>query len=92
MHVPYGKPIAVILRSKDVLHNFFLPHFRLKMDVIPGMKTRMWFTPTQAGVFEIPCAELCGVGHYIMRGVLTVESPEQFNEWLSQQTPVEMSQ
>ncbi len=92
MHVPYGKPIAVILRSKDVLHDFFLPHFRLKMDVVPGMKTRMWFTPTQAGVFEIPCAELCGVGHYIMRGVLTVESPEQFNEWLSQQTPVGMSQ
>jgi cytochrome c oxidase subunit 2 len=88
MHVPYGKPIAVLLRSKDVLHDFFLPHFRLKMDVVPGMTTRMWFTPTQTGTFEIPCAELCGVGHYIMRGVLVVEPFDQFNRWLSEQTPV----
>lgn len=92
MHVPYGQPIAVILRSKDVLHSFYLPHFRMKMDAVPGMKTRLWFTPTQVGTFEIPCAELCGVGHYIMRGVLTVESAEEFNQWINQQVPVGMSQ
>ena len=83
MHVPIGKPVRVRLRSKDVIHSFFLPNFRLKQDAVPGMAIEVWFTPTRAGQYEIACAELCGLGHYRMKAALTVdESEEKFNEWL----------
>jgi len=85
MHVPVGKPVRVRLRSKDVIHSFFLPNFRVKQDAVPGMGIEVWFTPTKAGQYEIACAELCGLGHYRMRGALTVdESEEAFNKWMEE--------
>src|SRR5437867_2746854 len=83
MHVPVGKPVKVQLRSKDVIHSFFLPNFRMKQDAVPGMAIQVWFTPTKPGQYEIACAELCGLAHYRMKAALTVdESQEKFNEWL----------
>jgi len=85
MHVPVGKPVRVRLRSKDVIHSFFLPNFRVKQDAVPGMGIEVWFTPTKAGQYEIACAELCGLGHYRMRAALTVdESEEAFNKWMEE--------
>ena len=84
MHVPVGKPVRVRLHSKDVIHSFFLPNFRMKQDAVPGMGIEVWFTPTTAGQYEIACAELCGLGHYRMRAFLTVEeSQAAFDKWLS---------
>src|SRR5438552_5631289 len=83
MHVPVGKPVRVRLRSKDVIHSFFLPNFRVRQDAVPGMGIEVWFTPTRAGQYEVACAELCGLAHYRMKAALTVdESEEKFNEWL----------
>jgi cytochrome c oxidase subunit 2 len=84
-HLPRGRPIKVVLRSKDVLHDFFVPQIRSKMDLVPGTVTYFWFTPKRTGRFEILCAELCGVGHYTMRGALVVDEKPAFDAWLSQQ-------
>jgi len=83
LHVPVGRPVIVWLKSKDVIHSFFIPQFRLKQDTVPGMTIQSWFQATQTGEFEIACAELCGLGHYRMRGRVTVESPEDFEAWLA---------
>ena len=85
VHVPIHQPVKVLLRSKDVLHDLYVPQFRIKMDSVPGLVTYMWFTPTRLGQFEILCSELCGVGHYNMRGKVIVDSPEQYQAWLQQQ-------
>jgi cytochrome c oxidase subunit II len=83
MHVPVGRPVRVRLRSKDVIHSFFLPNFRMKQDAVPGMGIEVWFTPTKPGQYEVACAELCGLGHYRMTAALTVdESEAKYNEWL----------
>lgn len=87
LHVPVHKPVNIELTSKDVIHSFFLPVARVKMDVIPGQKVPVWFETTQAGDFEIACAQLCGLGHYRMRGFFVVEEQAKFTEWLGQQTP-----
>jgi cytochrome c oxidase subunit 2 len=84
LHIPVGKPIRVTLTSKDVIHSFFLPYVRIKQDAVPGMRTEVWFEVTQADQIEIACAELCGLGHYRMRGFVTVESPEEFEAWLQE--------
>ncbi len=85
MHAPVGKPVRVRLRSKDVIHSFFLPNFRMKQDAVPGMGIEVWFTPTKAGQYEVACAELCGLGHYRMKASLTVdESQDAFNKWLAE--------
>ena len=85
MHVPIGKPVRVRLRSKDVIHSFFLPNFRIKQDAVPGMGIEVWFTPTVAGQYEIACAELCGLGHYRMKAFLTVDpSQDAYNKWLEE--------
>src|SRR3990167_2751018 len=81
MHLPLGRPVKMVLRSKDVLHDFYVPEFRAKMDLVPGIVTYFWMTPTVAGNFEILCAELCGVGHHEMRGAVVVEDQEAFDEW-----------
>ncbi len=86
LHLPLDRPVHVLLRSKDVLHNFYVPQMRAKMDMVPGMVSYFWFTPTRTGMFEILCAEFCGVGHYNMRGRLYVETPEDFDRWLAAQT------
>jgi len=85
MHVPVNKPVRLLIRSKDVTHSFFLPNLRVKQDAVPGMGIEIWFTPTQAGQYEIACAELCGIGHYRMKASLTIDpSEEAFNSWLAE--------
>ena len=83
VHLPIGKPVKVLLRSKDVLHNFTVPQFRVKMDMVPGMVPYIWFTPTRTGKFDILCEELCGIGHFVMRGKVVVEEDAAFQKWLS---------
>jgi cytochrome c oxidase subunit 2 len=78
-HLPVGQVVLVNLKSKDVIHSLFLPQFRLKRDAVPGITGRVWLE-----AFEIVCAELCGLGHYRMRGFVTVESPAAFQAWLEQ--------
>ena len=85
IHVPLGKPVKVLLRAVDVLHDFYVPEFRAKMDIIPGMITYFWFTPTRTGTFDVLCAELCGVGHHIMRGKVMVDNEADYQTWLAQQ-------
>jgi len=85
LHLPIGKPIRVHLRSIDVLHDFYVPEFRAKMDMIPGSVTYFWFTPTRTGTFEVLCAELCGVAHAQMRGTVVVDEADAYQEWLAQQ-------
>ncbi|MEE9301179.1 MAG: cytochrome c oxidase subunit II, partial [Alphaproteobacteria bacterium] len=86
LHLPLDKPVKVLLRSLDVLHDFYVPQFRAKMDMVPGMVTYFWFTPTRAGTFEALCAELCGVGHYAMRGYVVVEEESAYQAWLQEQS------
>jgi cytochrome c oxidase subunit 2 len=84
-HLPVDKPVKLLLRSKDVLHNFTVAQFRVKMDLVPGMETFLWLTPTKTGRFEVLCEELCGVAHYAMRGAVVVDEPEDFDTWLANQ-------
>ena len=85
LHLPIDRPVKVLLRSKDVLHDFYVPEFRAKMDAVPGMISYFWFTPTKAGTYEVLCAELCGVGHHTMRGTVVVNEKEDYEAWLSSQ-------
>ena len=86
LHVPVNRPVIVQLSSKDVIHSFFLPNLRIKMDAVPGMVTSLYFQTTQPGTYDIACAEHCGFGHYRMRGFLIVEESEQaFEGWLTEQ-------
>lgn len=85
LHLPLGKPVKVLLRSIDVLHDFYVPEVRAKMDLVPGMETYFWFTPTRAGQFEILCVAYCGVGHPQMRGTLVVDTPEDYQNWRAAQ-------
>ncbi len=89
LHLPLNRPVLFLIRSKDTLHSFCIPFARVKMDAVPGMTTRLWFTPTKPGRYEFTCAELCGLGHYRMRGDLIVEPMEKLQEWLSQQPTFE---
>lgn len=82
LHLPINQAVTINLSSKDVIHSFGVPQLRVKQDIIPGLKIPIWFTPTLAGEFEIACAQLCGVGHYKMRGFVTVEPIQDVNEWL----------
>ena len=84
LHVPVDQPVVVYLNAEDVIHSFFIPSFRLKQDAVPGMHIRAWFQATKPGVFELGCAELCGLGHYRMRAVVTVHTPEDYRQWLAQ--------
>lgn len=85
VHLPLGKPVLVLARSHDVLHDFFVPPFRARMNTVPGQVSRFWFTPTLAGRYEALCAQLCGVGHPNMRGFVVVEDEASFNAWLAAQ-------
>lgn len=87
LHIPVHTPVIVDLTSKDVIHSFFLPVMRVKQDVIPGESIPVWFEATQTGDFEIACAQLCGLGHYRMRGFFTVDTKEDFEKWLKDQAP-----
>ncbi|MGB4246160.1 MAG: c-type cytochrome [Pseudohongiellaceae bacterium] len=85
MYLPVGKPVKALLRSKDVLHNYTVPQFRVKMDLVPGMVTYLWFTPTVVGSYDILCEELCGIGHHVMRGKVVVAEQADYDAWLSRQ-------
>jgi cytochrome c oxidase subunit 2 len=91
LHLPLDKPVRILLRSHDVLHDFYVPQFRARMNMVPGMVTSFWFTPTEAGRYEILCAQLCGVGHANMRGVVVVEDDASFQAWLKQQPTFAMA-
>ncbi len=83
--VPFGRAVRIRLHSKDVIHSFFLPNFRVKQDAVPGMTPEVVFFPTRKGNFEIACAELCGLAHYRMRGFFNVVSQQEYDEWLRKQ-------
>lgn len=87
MAVPVNRPVEVILRSKDVIHSFYVRELRLKQDAVPGMENRLHFTADKIGKYEIPCAELCGLGHYQMRSFLEVMSQEDFDKRLKDYGP-----
>ncbi len=80
-----NRPVKILLRSIDVLHNWYVPQFRSKMDAVPGTVTFYWFEPNKIGEYEVLCAEYCGVGHYAMRGGVEVMDPEDYKIWLSEQ-------
>ncbi len=83
LHLPLDRPVKALLRSVDVLHNFTVPQFRAKMDMVPGMVTYIWFIPTRTGKFDLLCNELCGIGHYAMRGKVVIEEEAAFQAWLA---------
>lgn len=85
MHLPLDRPVKLLLRSKDVLHDYAVAEFRVKMDLVPGAVTYMWLTPTVAGTYDILCEELCGLGHHVMRGRVTVEDSASYDAWLASQ-------
>lgn len=99
LHLVKEKPVQLVIRSRDVIHDVGLPHFRMKMDAVPGLTTTMWFTPLYTSkemqeitknpefVYEINCAEMCGKGHFSMRGTVVVGTQSEFNIWLKQQKP-----
>ena len=81
LHVPVNRDVQIVLRSQDVLHSFFLPNLRVKQDAVPGMKQNVWFKAKKEGQYDLVCAELCGWGHYKMKGFLTVQSQEAYDRW-----------
>ncbi|MBS1734643.1 MAG: cytochrome c oxidase subunit II [Bacteroidetes bacterium] len=99
MHIPVGKPVKLVIGAQDVIHDVGLPHFRMKMDAVPGIPTTMWFTPIYTTeemkkrtgnpnfVYEISCDQMCGKGHFSMRGIIVVESEESYKKWLADQKP-----
>lgn len=99
MHVPRGRPVNILLRSKDVIHSFYIPQFRTKMDAVPGMHTRMQFTAIHTTEemkillhnphfeYEVACAELCGKMHFAMKIILVVDEPREFDRWYKKQKP-----
>ena len=85
VHLPLGRPVKFLFRSNDVLHDFYVPQFRARMNMVPGMVTSFWLTPTRAGKYEVMCAQLCGLGHANMRSYVVVESEADFERWLHSQ-------
>lgn len=83
--LPLGRTVVVQLKSRDVIHSFTLPEMRVKQDVTPGLTSRAWFTPVRTGAWDIACSQLCGAGHYRMRGQYRVLSPEAWQAWLSEE-------
>jgi cytochrome c oxidase subunit II len=99
MHIPVNKPIKFVINAQDVIHDVGLSHFRMKMDAVPGIPTTLWFTPlytteemkVRSGnpnfVYELSCDQMCGKGHFSMRGVIIVESEADYKKWLAEQEP-----
>lgn len=82
LHVPVNKNIVIDLKAKDVIHNFFVPEFRLKQDVIPGRTIQRWFNSTKEGTYDIICSQICGILHSQMRNFLVVESQEKYDAYI----------
>ena len=85
LNLKNNKPVKILLRSVDVLHNWYVPQFRAKMDAVPGVVTYYWFEPNKTGEYEVLCAEYCGVGHYAMRGGVIVQNEDAYKIWLEKQ-------
>ena len=85
MAVPVNRQVELQLKSKDVLHNYFVPELRIKLDTVPGITGTLRFTPDKTGTYEIVCSELCGLGHYKMRSFLDVKTAEEYEQWLVEQ-------
>ena len=85
LHIKNNRPVKILLRSVDVLHNWYVPQCRAKMDAVPGTITYYWFEPNKVGEYEVLCAEYCGVGHYGMRGRVFVKSEQDYENWLQEQ-------
>lgn len=83
LHLPIDQPVKMLLRAVDVLHNVTVPQFRVKMDLVPGMVTYKWLTPTRTGTFELLCEEYCGMGHFAMRGRVVVQERDDYEQWLA---------
>ncbi len=80
LYLPKGRPVRIQVKSMDVVHSFFLPNFRVKQDAMPGISTEIWFTPTELGKFDIACAQHCGLGHFRMKGQITIVDPQKFDD------------
>jgi cytochrome c oxidase subunit II len=89
LHVPVGRPVKLIIASQDVIHSFYVPAFRIKMDAVPGRYTTTWFEATKTGSFHLFCAEYCGTAHAGMGGRIIVMKPTEFENWLSGGTSAE---
>lgn len=89
MHVPVGRPIKLTMTSEDVIHDFFIPAFRLKKDVLPGRYTSLWFQATKTGTFHLFCGQYCGAFHAGMIGSIIVQEPEEYERWLAGGAPGE---
>jgi len=99
LHLVVNKPVKLVINAKDVIHDVGLAHFRMKMDAVPGTPTTMWFTPTKTTlqmrkelndpefVYELSCDQMCGQGHFTMRGTIVVESQEEFDRWMATKKP-----
>lgn len=99
MHLPVGKAVKLVIHAQDVIHDVGLSHFRMKMDAVPGIPTTMWFTPKYTTeemkirtgnpnfVYEISCDQMCGAGHFSMRGVIIVQTQNEYKRWLAAQKP-----
>jgi cytochrome c oxidase subunit II len=99
VHLVVNKPVKFVINAQDVIHDVGLPHFRLKMDAVPGIPTTIWFTPKYTTaemkkitgnkdfVYEISCDQMCGSGHYSMKGIIVVETQEEYNTWLADKKP-----
>jgi cytochrome c oxidase subunit II len=92
LHVPVDRPVIIELSSKDVIHNFALVHMRIAQDAIPGSLIPMWFKPIKTGTYEIICGQLCGLGHYGMKGTLVVDSPADYQAWLKERAELSGTQ
>jgi len=87
LHLPAGRSVVIDLTAKDVIHGFNIPALRVKHDAVPGQLSSIWFTPTRPGHYELACAQLCGLGHYRMRGDVFIDTPEEFDKWVVDNSP-----
>jgi cytochrome c oxidase subunit 2 len=88
LNLPVNRPILVHLSSKDVIHSFGIYEMRVKQDAIPGMEIPVWFIPIRPGEYEIACSQLCGLGHFRMRGFVTIQNQSDFDTWMAQQEKI----
>jgi len=92
LHIPVNRPVIIELSSKDVIHNFNLTNMRIAGDAIPGSIIPMWFKPLKTGTYEVICGQLCGLGHYSMKGSVVVDTPEDFQNWLKERAEFAQTQ
>jgi cytochrome c oxidase subunit II len=85
LNLPVDRPVLVHLMSKDVIHSFGLFEMRVKQDAVPGLSIPVWFIPNRVGEYEIACSQLCGLGHFRMRGFVTIQSADDYSKWMADQ-------